>query len=92
MHAPSWHTMPVPQLVPFGWLSVSVQTAMPVAHSIEPDRQGLPVTGHAVPWAQAWQSPSRQTEPAPQAVPLPCRRPVSTQDATPAALHTVPPA
>ena len=40
--------MPVPQVVPFGLLSVSVQTGAPVAQTFAASLHGFPVTVHAV--------------------------------------------
>ena len=48
-HVPAWQTMPVPHVVPFGLLSVSVQTGAPVAQTMLPTRQGLPVTSQSMP-------------------------------------------
>ena len=50
-HAPAWQTMPVPHAVPFGLLSVSVQTGAPVVQTMVPTRQGLLATSQAMP---AW--------------------------------------
>lgn len=53
LHAPAWHTMPAPQLAPSARLSVSVQTAAPVAQTILPTRHRLLVTGQSIPAAHA---------------------------------------
>jgi hypothetical protein len=49
--------MPVPQPVPFGLLSVSVQTGAPVVQTMLPTRHGLPLTSHAMSAAQLSQLP-----------------------------------
>ena len=49
--------MPVPQVVPFGLLSVSVQTGAPVAQMMLPTRQGLPLTSQDMPCTQLSQLP-----------------------------------
>lgn len=70
LHAPSWHTRPEPQGVPFGWLSDSRHTEAPVAQSTVPRRHAFWVTAHAVPSAHALHAPSRHTEPTSHDVPL----------------------
>ena len=60
-HVPAWQTIPVPHAVPFGLLSVSVQTGAPVVQTMLPTRHGLPVTSHAMPSVHAPQLPLRQT-------------------------------
>jgi len=49
--------MPVPQVVPFGLLSVSVQTGAPVAQTMLPTRHGFPLTSHAIPCTHESQLP-----------------------------------
>ena len=69
---PPWQTIPVPQPVPFGLLSVSVQTGAPVVQTMLPTRHGLPVTSHVMPSVHAPQVPLRQTMFTPQTVPFAC--------------------
>ena len=57
VHAPAWQTMPVPQPVPFGLLSVSVHTGAPVVQTMLPTRQGLLLTLQAMSATQASQLP-----------------------------------
>ncbi len=71
-HVPTWQTIPVPHVVPFGLLSVSVQTGAPVVQTMLPTRHGLPVTSHAMPSVHAPQLPLRQTMFTPQTVPFAC--------------------
>jgi len=78
-HAPAWQTLPVPQVVPFGLLSVSVQTGAPVVQTMLPTRQGLPVTSQAIPATHASQLPLRQTLSAPHTVPFDWRSVSSMQ-------------
>jgi hypothetical protein len=87
---PSWQTLPVPHDVPFGLLSLSVQTGAPVVHAMVPVRQGLLATSHVAPAIQAWQLPSKHT-PLSQVVPFVCERPVSRQIVPPPSAHTVSP-
>ncbi len=82
--------MPVPQLMPFGLLSVSVQTGAPVVQTMVPTRQGLPVTLHAIPPAHAVQVPLLQTMSVPHWVPLASRSGSSLHDIAPS-MHTVVP-
>jgi hypothetical protein len=72
-HVPVWQTIPVPHVVPFGLLSVSVQTGAPVAQTMLPTRHGLPVTSHVMPCTQLSQLPLWQTLSMSQRVPLACR-------------------
>src|SRR6185436_33345 len=71
--------MPVPHIVPFGLLSVSVQTGAPVVQTMLPTRHGLPVTSQAMPATHASQLPLRQTLSAPQTVPFAWRSVSSMQ-------------
>ena len=89
-HAPVWQTMPVPQLMPFGLLSVSVHTGAPVVQTMVPTRQGLPVTLHAMPAWHAVQVPLLQTMSVPHWVPLASRSGSSLHDIAPS-MHTVVP-
>jgi hypothetical protein len=72
-------------------LSDSVQTEVPVVHTIVPMRQGLVATGQVVPEAHTTQAPSRQTEPSSQTVPLDFTRWVSLQVVAPLSPQTVSP-
>jgi hypothetical protein len=72
-HVPAWQTIPVPHIVPFGLLSVSVQTGAPVVQTILPTRHGRPVTSQAMSATHDSQLPLRQTMSAPQTVPFACR-------------------
>jgi hypothetical protein len=56
-HVPAWQTIPVPHELPFGLLSLSVQTGAPVVQTMLPTRQGRPVTSQAIPSGQASQLP-----------------------------------
>jgi hypothetical protein len=78
-HCPVWHTMLVPQEVPFGRSPISVQTAAPVAQLIAPVRHGLAVTVQVAPAVQATQVPSLQTMFSPHTVPFACGCWVSMQ-------------
>jgi hypothetical protein len=60
-HMPAWQTIPVPQPVPFGRLSSSVQTDVPVVQTVVPVLQGLPVGEQSAPAVHAAHVPSRQT-------------------------------
>ena len=70
VHCPSRQTMSEPQVVPFAWLPLSVQTADPVAQTMAPLWHGLPLNEQAVPAAQATQTPLLQTIASPQTVPF----------------------
>jgi hypothetical protein len=78
-HCPLWHTIPVPQAVPFGWSLASVHTGAPVVQLIAPVRHGLPVTVQGVPAAHDAQLPLLQTRFVPQTVPLACASVVAVQ-------------
>jgi hypothetical protein len=67
-HAPSLQTCPVPHIVPFGMLPMSMQTGEPVLQASVPVRQGL-LTGHVAPTLQAMQVPLLQTLSTPHIVP-----------------------
>jgi hypothetical protein len=54
---PPWQTMPALHIVPFGLLSVSVQTGAPVVQTMLPTRQGRPVTSHGMSATQLSQLP-----------------------------------
>ncbi|MGC4086962.1 MAG: hypothetical protein QM756_03490 [Polyangiaceae bacterium] len=90
VHAPSWHTLPVPQLVPLSTLSVSAQTGSPVPQATVPLRHTLVVTAQIWSATQVTHLPSLQVASSPQAVPLSRSVPVSTHEATPS-VHTVSP-
>src|SRR5688572_28184962 len=79
--------MPVPQLMPFGLLSVSVQVGAPVVHTMVPTRQGLPVTLQAMPAWHAVQVPLLQTMSVPHWVPLASKSGSSLHDIAPS-MHT----
>ena len=89
-HVPPWQTMPVPHVEPFGLLSVSVQTGAPVAHTMLPTRQGLPVTSQAIPCTHASQLPLWQTLSVSQTVPFACRSVSSMHDMEPSVHTNVP--
>jgi len=57
-HTPAWQTIPVPQLVPSGWLSDSVQTKLPVAQLVVPTRHAFPESGHGCPLAHVVHAPA----------------------------------
>jgi hypothetical protein len=82
-HVPAWQTIPVPHVVPFGLLSLSVQTGAPVVQTMLPTRQGRPVTSQAMPSVQASQLPLWQTRLAPQIVPFAWRSVISMHDIAP---------
>jgi hypothetical protein len=69
--------------VPFGLLSVSVQTGAPVVQTILPTRHGLPVTAQSMPATQLSQLPLWQTLSTSQTVPFACRSVSSMHDRTP---------
>ena len=71
-HVPTWQTIPVPHMLPFGLLFVSVQTGAPVVQTMLPTRHGLPVTSHAMPSVHMPQVPLPQTMFVPQTVPFAC--------------------
>ena len=87
-HVPAWQTMPVPHVVPFGLLSVSVQTGAPVVQTMLPTRQGLPVTSQAMPSTQLSQLPLWQTLSMSQRVPFACRSVSSMHDMAPPSMQT----
>ena len=87
---PAWQTMPVPHAMPFGLLSVSVQTGAPVVQTMLPTRQGLPVTSQDMPCAHASQLPLWQTLSVSQTVPLACRSVSSMHDIAPSRQTNVP--
>jgi len=72
--------MSEPQVVPLAWLPPSVQTGAPVAQTIVPLWQGLPLNEQAVPAAQATQTPLLQTLASPQTVPFAWGHCVSMQE------------
>ena len=86
-HAPAWQTMLVPQLMPFGLLSLSVHTGAPVVQTMVPTRQGLPGTSHAMPAWHAAHVPLLQAMLVPHSVPLACRSGSSPHDIAPS-MHT----
>jgi hypothetical protein len=87
-HVPAWQTMPVPQVVPFGLLFVSVQTGAPVVQTTLPTRQGLPVTAQSMPSTQLSQLPLWQTLSMSQRVPFACRSVSSMHDMAPPSRQT----
>ena len=76
--------------VPFGLLSVSVQTGAPVVQTMLPTRQGLPVTSQAMPATHASQLPLWQTLSVSQTVPFACRSVSSMQDIAPSLQTNMP--
>src|SRR5262249_29760430 len=94
--APAWHvahvpfcpTLPVPQPVPFGLLSVSVQTGAPVVQTMLPARHGLPVTSQAMSATQLSQLPAWQTMSVPHTVPFACRSVSCMHDIAPPSVQT----
>jgi hypothetical protein len=70
-HVPLWHTMSVPQDVPFALLPPSAQTGVPVPHAIVPFLHGLGFCVHAIPIVQSPHTPSLHTRFVPHEVPLP---------------------
>jgi hypothetical protein len=72
-------------------LSDSVQTDVPVVHTVVPTRQGLDATGQVVPEAHTTHVPPRHTEPSSQTLPLLFTRCVSVQVVAPAAPQAVSP-
>lgn len=78
---PSWQTIPLPQLSPFGALPVSVHSGLPELQSIAPARQTFPSRVQLAPGTQPAHIPSRQTESAPQMVPFAWRLVVGSQRA-----------
>jgi hypothetical protein len=87
---PAWQTIPVPQAVPFGLLSDSVQTGAPVVQTMLPTRHGLPVTSQAIPSVHAPQVPLRQTMSIPQTVPFACMSVSSMQVIAPSLQTNMP--
>jgi hypothetical protein len=83
VQVPAWQTLPLPQPVPFGLLSVAVQTGAPVVQTMLPTRHGWPVTSHAMPAVHASQLPSWQTMSGPQTVPFACVSVSSMHDIAP---------
>ena len=83
MHCPPEQTIPLPHELPLGWLPLSVQTGIPVVHTIAPVRHGLPATKQLAPAVHAEQAPLLQTRFCPQTVPFACDCCVSVQEATP---------
>ena len=80
---PAAQTMPVPHVVPSGWLaSWSTQTGVPVVHAVAPWWQGLP-GAQAAPTVQVLQTPSLHTMFVPQAAPFALSVPWSWQAGAP---------
>jgi hypothetical protein len=79
MQAPSLQTIPCPHIVPFGALPFWVHSGFPLPHSIAPVLQGCSVRAQSVPALHSLQTPSRQTLPSPQGLPLACAFVVSAQ-------------
>jgi len=88
--APAWQTIPVPHVVPFGRLFVSVQTGAPVVQTMLPTRHGLPVTLQAMSATQSLQVPFPQTLSAPHTVPFACRSDSSMQVIAPSLQTNMP--
>jgi hypothetical protein len=80
--------MPVPQVVPFGLLSVSVHTGAPVVQTMLPTRHGRPVMSQSMPATQLSQLPLWQTMSVPQTVPLAWRSVSSMHVIAPASPQT----
>jgi hypothetical protein len=87
---PPWQTIPVPHAVPFGLLSVSVQTGAPVVQTMVPTRHGLPLTSQAMSAMQVSQLPLWQTLSVSQAVPFACSVDSSMHDMTPSMQTNMP--
>jgi hypothetical protein len=89
-HEPLPQTMPAPQVVPFGLLPESMQTAVPVLQEVMPLRHGWPDTAHACPAAQSTHMPDRQTRSVPHAWPSVTAVVVSVQVGVPPAQDCIP--
>jgi hypothetical protein len=77
-HAPSAHTLPAPQLVPFALFPDGIQLDTPVAQDVVPTLHGS-LCVHDLPAAQATHVPALHTLSVPQDVPFPISSPVSMQ-------------
>ena len=87
---PVWHTMFVPQDVPFARSPTSVHNAAPVAQLMAAVRHGSSITVQVAPAVQATQLPLLQTMFSPHTVPFACACCVSMQPGTPATQVVVP--
>jgi hypothetical protein len=87
---PSLQTIPAPQGFPAEALPISRHSALPLVQSMAPIRQGLAATSQTVPAVHLLQTPSRQTESVPHAVPFAWSLSLTTQ-AAPPAVHAVEP-
>jgi hypothetical protein len=81
---PVWQTIPVPHDVPFGLSAFSMQTAVPVVHTLVPVRQRLAGV-QAEPAVQMTHAPLLQTLFVPQLVPFASEVPVSVHVIVPVA-------